>query len=130
MPTEPYRSPIPLQLWDAVRDEFGLPTLAQVREWLEAASPDPEQALRQLVRVFIDEDTYCPGFQFLPGVQLHPTVVELFQRAMEMEIPHNCFAVWMVTPSNSLGGSRPVDLLGSRPSLLFGALDAFGRRAE
>lgn len=37
------------------QSEFGLPGLGQVRERLEAGSPDPEPVLRQLVRVFIDE---------------------------------------------------------------------------
>lgn len=38
MPADPYRSPIPSQLWDKIRDEFGLPTLAQVRERLDAVT--------------------------------------------------------------------------------------------
>jgi hypothetical protein len=42
--------------------------------------------MRQLVRVFIDDGTFCPGFQFLPGGQLHPNVVDLFRRAMELNI--------------------------------------------
>lgn len=53
MPAKPYHSPIPPQLWDAVREEFGLPGLGQVRERLEAGSPNPEPAFRQLVRVFL-----------------------------------------------------------------------------
>lgn len=64
MPADLYGSPIPPQLWDTIRNEFGLPALSQVRERLEASSPDPEPVLRQLVRVFIDEGTFCPGFQF------------------------------------------------------------------
>jgi hypothetical protein len=40
MLADPYRSPIPPQLWDAIRDEFGLPALGQVRDRLEAGSPD------------------------------------------------------------------------------------------
>ena len=51
----------------------------------------PESVMRQLVRVFIDDGTFCPGFQFLPGGQLRPTGVGLFQRAMELQIPHNYF---------------------------------------
>jgi hypothetical protein len=89
---------------------------------------DPEPVMQQLVRVFfIDEGTFCPGFQFLPGGQLHPTVVDLFKRAMELKIPHNYFTVWMVTPSSSLGGSRPVDVLDSGPQPLFRALETLGK---
>jgi hypothetical protein len=78
MPADLYRSPIPPQLWNAIREEFGLPTLTQVWERLEAGFPDPEPALRQLVRVFIDEGTFCPGFQFQRDLSLDPVVVRLF----------------------------------------------------
>lgn len=83
--------------------------------------------MQQLVRVFIDEGTFCPGFQFLAGGQLHPTVVDLFKRAMELKIPHNYFAIWMVTPSGRLSGSRPVDLLDGGPQPLLHALESLGR---
>jgi hypothetical protein len=109
MPADPYRSPIPPQLWDAIRHEFGLPALGQVRDRLEAGSPDPEPVLRQLVRVFIDEGTFCPGFQFLPDMSLNRVVVDLFRRAVELRIPHNYFALWMVTPCYVLDGARPVN---------------------
>jgi hypothetical protein len=109
MPTDLYRSPVPSQLWDAIRDEFGLPTLDQVRVRFESASPNAEPTLRQLVRVFIDEGTFCPGFQFQRDLSLDPVVVPLFQRAKELRIPHNYFALWMITPCQALDGARPVD---------------------
>ena len=84
------RQPVSGQTWDGIRAEFTLPTLAQVRRRLSELTDDPEPVMRQLVRVFIDDGTFCPGFQFLPGGRLHPTVVGLFQRAMERQIPHNC----------------------------------------
>jgi len=37
------------------------------------------------------------------------------------------FTVWMVTPSSTLAGSRPVDLLDRRSTALFPALEAFSR---
>lgn len=122
------RQPISDQTWEEIRAEFTLPALGQVRWRLSELMEDPEPVMRQLVRVFIDDGTFCPGFQFLPAGQLHPTVVELFQRAMELKIPHNYFTVWMVTPSGNLAGSRPVDLLDRQPSSLLGALDSFARR--
>lgn len=109
MPTDPYRAPIPPQLWETIRDEFGLPTLGQVRDRLEAGSPGPEPVLRQLVRVFIDEGTFCPGFQFQPDMSLDPVIAGLFQRAMLLRIPHNYFALWTMTPCHALDGARPVD---------------------
>ena len=105
-----YRSPIPEPLWERIRDEFNLPALEQVRERLSAVREDPEPVMRQLVRVFIDEGTYCPGFQFRPDLSLNPVVVGLFERAMELRIPHNYFALWMMVPCAGLKGTRPVDL--------------------
>ena len=69
---------------------------------------DPEPVTRQLLRVFIDDGTFCPGFQFLPGGHLRPTVVGLFQRAMELQIPHNYFTVWMVTPLGTWPDPAPL----------------------
>ncbi|WP_457964120.1 MbcA/ParS/Xre antitoxin family protein [Arthrobacter sp. D1-29] len=89
---------------------------------------DPEPVMQQLVRVFIGEGTYCPGFQFLAGGLVHPTVLDLFQRAMALKIPHNHFTLWMVSPSPALAGARPVELLETRPPALFRALEALGRK--
>ena len=117
--------PISDQTWAGIRAEFTLPTLQQVRRRLSALMEDPEPVMRQLVRVFIDDGTFCPGFQFLPGGQLRPQVVELFRRAMELDIPHNYFTVWMVTPSRDLAGSRPVDHLKGNPAPLVRALESY-----
>lgn len=119
--------PISEQVWDGIRAEFTLPTVGQVHQRLSELMEDPEPVMQQLVRVFIDEGTFCPGFQFLAGGQLHPTVRALFTRAMASKIPHNCFTAWMVSPSKPLAGSRPVDLLEGSQSSLLRALDAFGQ---
>ena len=116
------------QTWEAIRAEFTLPALEQVRRRLSELVDDPEPVMRQLVRVFIDEGTYCPGFQFLAGGRLQPAVTALFQRAMELKIPHNYFTVWMITPSRELGGARPVDVLKDSRAPLQRALEALGRR--
>ncbi|MBU8867854.1 MbcA/ParS/Xre antitoxin family protein [Paenarthrobacter aromaticivorans] len=122
MPANLYRSPVPEQLWDRIRDEFKLPTLEQLRERFAAVHEDPEPVMRQLVRV--EEGTFCPGFQFRPDLPLNPVVVGVFERALELRIPHNYFALWMMVPSPALDGRRPVDLRESRdPSLLRAALD-------
>ena len=109
MPANPYRSPIPDELWDRIRDEFGLPALEQVRERLATRFPNPEPVIRQLFRVFLDQETFCPGFQFQPDLSLNPVVTGLFRRAMELKIAHNYFALWMMSPCPALDGSRPVD---------------------
>ncbi|MCB5294481.1 hypothetical protein [Arthrobacter sp. SO3] len=119
------RQPINDQTWEGIRTEFTLPTLQQVRRRLSELMDDPEPVMRQLVRVFIDDGTFCPGFQFLPGGQLQPTVTTLFRRAMELGIPHNYFTVWMVTPSKDLAGTRPLDHVKADPAPLVRALDSF-----
>ncbi len=117
--------PISDQTWAGIRTEFTLPALAQVQRRLSELMEDPEPVMRQLVRVFIDDGTYCPGFQFLPGGQLHPTVTALFRRAMELGIPHSYFTVWMVTPSKDLAGTRPLDHLKVGPATLIRALESY-----
>lgn len=120
--------PISDQVWDGIKTEFTLPSVEQVRRRLSELMEDPEPVMRQLVRVFLsDEGTYCPGFQFLADGKPHPIVRNLFVRAMASKIPHNCFAAWMVTPSRTLAGSRPVDLLEDPPTALFLALETFGQ---
>ena len=121
----PSSQPIHAQTWERIRTEFALPALEQVRRRLSELMEDPEPVMQQLVRVFIDDGTFCPGFQFRPGGQLRPAVAVLFQRAMELQIPHNYFTVWMVTPSRDLAGGRPVDLLKTNPAPLLRALEAF-----
>lgn len=103
--------PVSDHVWESIRAEFTLPTLEQVRRRLAELMEDTGPVMRQLIRVFIGEDTYCPGFQFLPGGQIHPTVASLFQHALELKIAHNYFTAWMITPSQDLYGARPVDRL-------------------
>ncbi|MCP1415476.1 hypothetical protein [Paenarthrobacter sp. A20] len=131
MPADLYRSHVPEQLWERIRNEFHLPSLEQVRERFSAVHEDPEPVMRELVRVFLDGGTYCPGYQFRPDLTLDPVVLELFKRAMELRIPHNYFALWMMVPSPALQGSRPVDLRRSdrTPALLVGLERTFQGKA-
>lgn len=127
MPPPVSHGPISNQMWEVIRAEFTLPALEQVRLRLAELMDDPQPVMQQLVRVFIDDGTFCPGFQFLAGGHLHPTVVELFQRALELKVPHNYFTAWMVTPSRELGWSRPVDRLKGGPAPLLRALETYRR---
>jgi hypothetical protein len=104
-------------MWTALRREFGLPSLEQVHARLSAL-PDPEPALRALVRVFIDDGTFCPGFQFTTGGQLDSRVTALFRAALEAKVAHNYFALWMMTPARELSGTRPVDRLDETSRLI------------
>ncbi|BCW68940.1 hypothetical protein NicSoilB4_37030 (plasmid) [Arthrobacter sp. NicSoilB4] len=117
--------PISDETWAGIRADFTLPGLQQVRRRLSELMEDPEPVMRQLVRVFINDGTFCPGFQFLPGGQLHPTVTALFRRALELDIPHNYFSLWMITPNRDLAGTRPVDHLEADPAPLLCALESY-----
>lgn len=112
------------QTWDALRTEFTLPSLEQVRARLSEIMEDPEPLMQQLVRVFVGDGTFCPGFQFIDRGHLHPTVTGLFRHAMDLRIPHNYFTVWLITPARELHSARPVDSL-HRPQELHQALEGF-----
>ena len=101
-----------------------MPALAQVHRRLSELMEDPEPVMRQHVRVLIDDGKFCPGFQFLPGGQLQPTVTVLFRRAMELDIPRNYFTIWM-SPHLALAGTRPVDHLKTDPAPLLRALESY-----
>lgn len=70
---KPDRQPVSDQTLEGIRAEFTLPSLGQVRRHLSELMEDLEPVMQQLVRV-IGECTFCPGYQFLPGGQLYPTV--------------------------------------------------------
>jgi hypothetical protein len=80
---------------------------------------DPEPVLQQPVRVFIGEGTFCPGFQFIPGNQLHPTVLELFQRARAYGAGLPWDDLWwraLVLPLLLTAGSRSTSALAASRS--------------
>ncbi|WP_454810604.1 hypothetical protein [Paenarthrobacter nitroguajacolicus] len=119
-----YQGPIPEIVWERLSSEFGLPSLDRVRTRLGRIHEDPEPVIRQLVRVFFADGTYCPGFQFRSDLSLNPVVLALFDRALELKIPHNYFAAWMITNCPLLRDQRPVDLLNTQqPTVLISALE-------
>lgn len=85
------------EIWDGIRSEFGLLEQDEFEAHFETLFNDPEPLLRQAVRVFIDEDTLFPGFQIVGGA-LSPAILALFDEALELQVPHNVSAAWMVTP--------------------------------
>jgi hypothetical protein len=66
-----FSGPVPEEMWAALRRGFGVPALEDVSAQLSVL-PEAEPVQRALVRVFIGDGTFCPGFQFLPGGQLDP----------------------------------------------------------
>lgn len=115
---------VPEHIWDSIREEFTLPTAADLETHFQALG-EPE-AMRRAIRVFIGEETFCPGFQ-LKNRLFHEPALRLFDHAMSLKIPHNVFAAWMVSPLRAESRSRPVDMLGSM-TLLQSSLAAFADR--
>ena len=100
---EPHYWPaVPDRSWDSIREEFTLPTAADLEAHFEALGD--AAAMRRAVRVVIGEGTFCPGFQLKDGL-FHEPVLDLFQHAMTLKIPHNIFTAWMVTPLPGAAGS-------------------------
>lgn len=110
-------------VWDRIRDEFGMLTEEQFEQHVEALFGDAEPFLERGVRVFIGDDTFFPGFQLVRGMP-DRVVTDLFAQAMDLKIPHNVFAAWMVTPVRPRF-DRPIDAL-EHPQILSDILDAFG----
>lgn len=116
MKAERYWPAVPESIWERIRDEFTLPDLGEVGARFEEMVGESDTLMRQVVRVFIGEGTFCPGFQFKEGL-LDPAVLRLFDRALALGVPHNVFAAWMVTPLRALDSARPVDALGQGEQL-------------
>ena len=112
---------VPEHIWNSIREEFTLPTAADLETHFQSLG-DPE-AMRRAVRVFIGEGTFCPGFQLKDGV-LHEPVLRLFDHAIALKVPHNVFAAWMVSRLSAGACFRPVDMLESM-TLLQSSLAAF-----
>lgn len=117
---------VPEAIWDSIREEFTLPTAADLEAHLQALGD--ASAMRRAVRVFVGEGTFCPGFQLKAGL-FHEPVLRLFEQALAANVPHNVFAAWMVSPLPGAPGhgSRPVDQLGNARQLQ-DALAGFAHR--
>jgi hypothetical protein len=115
---------VPEHIWDSIRGEFTLPTATDLETHFQALG-QPE-AMRRAIRVFIGEETFCPGFQLNDGY-FHEPALRLFDHAMSLKVPHNVFAAWMVRPLPAESHSRPVDMLGSM-TVLQSSLAAFADR--
>ncbi|MCO4254457.1 hypothetical protein [Pseudarthrobacter cellobiosi] len=121
---ERFWSAVPEHIWDSIREEFTLPTAADLETHFQSLGD--REAMRRAVRAFIGEETFCPGFQLKDGHFQGP-VLRLFDLAMSLKIPHNVFAAWMVSPLPAESRSRPVDMLHSM-TLLQNSMAAFGDR--
>jgi hypothetical protein len=108
---EPHYWPaIDRKWWDSLED-FRLMTLDECVEHFETLVGDPEPYMRQLIRVFVDDATLAPSYQFSEDGLLHPVVQALFKRALELKVPHNSFTHWMLTPLPGKNYPRPVAAL-------------------
>jgi hypothetical protein len=109
-------------VWDGIRKEFGLSTRDDLELHFETLYGDTDPVFQRLIRVFVGDETLFPGFQMMDGLP-DPTALALFAQAMELGVPHNVFAAWMVTPLRA-NTQRPVDGL-EHGTILAGALDDF-----
>lgn len=116
---------MPASFWVDVRDQSRLWTLDEAERHFETLYGDAEPYMQQLVRVFLDDDTFAPAYQFLNG-ELDPRVLTLFERALELKVPHNAFSVWMLTPLPGRNSPRPAAAL-EHPERLMEYLEAFAR---
>lgn len=92
---EPHYWPaVPDRIWDSIREEFT--TAADGEAHFEALGETG--AMQRAVRVFIGEGTFCPGFQLKNGL-FHEPVLDLFQHAMTLKVPHNVFSACDGQPS-------------------------------
>ncbi|MET4097381.1 hypothetical protein ABIB51_004337 [Arthrobacter sp. UYCu712] len=59
MPSPIIGRPVSDHVWESIRSEYTPPSLEQVRRQLAELMEDTDPVMRQLVRVFIGEGTYC-----------------------------------------------------------------------
>jgi hypothetical protein len=106
------------QWWENCREDFRLLTMEECEQHFETLYDDAEPYMQQLVRVFVDDQTLAPGYQFVDMGTLNPLVLSLFRRAMELKVPHNSFTHWMLTPLPGPKMPRPVAVLEHQDKLM------------
>lgn len=109
-------------LYNGVR----LMTLEECEQHIETLVGDPEPYMQQLIRVFVDDETLAPSYQFGDTELFNPVVQALFKRAMELKVPHNSFTHWMLTPLPGKNYPRPIAAL-EYPERLMEFLEDFAR---
>lgn len=107
------------RLWQAVDDEFGLLSAAELGRLLGSTAADPSSmvAKRQqsgkLLWVRRGGRLRYPAFQFdARQGEIYPAVPELVMRGAEHGFDGPQIVQWLLAPSAALGGDRPVDILG------------------
>lgn len=117
------------RFWDAVDREFGLLTAAQLGRRLGSRAKDPgsmvakRQQSGRLLWVRRGGRLLFPGFQ-VDGERgdVFPVVPELLHLAADRGVQSPELIQWLLGALDSLGGARPVDLLGE-PERLLGAAE-------
>ena len=101
-------------------------SLDECEQHFETLVGNPEPHMQQLIRVFVDDETLAPSYQFGDDGLLDPVVQALFMRALELKVPHNSFTHWMLTPLPGKNYPRPVAAL-EHPGRLMEYLEDFAR---
>ena len=82
---EPHCRPaVPEPIWDSNREGFTLPAPAEMETHFRSLGES--EGMRRAIRVFIGEETFCPGFKLKDGV-FHKPVLRLFDHAMALKVP-------------------------------------------
>ncbi|CAN7572155.1 DUF2384 domain-containing protein [Arthrobacter sp. LjRoot78] len=109
-------------MWRFVHAEFGLLTSQEMALQLGIADPDDVRRLYsegRLVAIHRGGRVLYPGFQIDPESRTILPVFHDLLRAAEEAVRHESAMIsWLVRPSSSLDGARPVDLLDDPERIL------------
>lgn len=117
------------EMWRSVHAEFGLLTAQELAPLLGLQDPEDVRALYAdgvLIAVHRGGRVLYPGFQMDRETQMvRPVIHQLLLAAERAGRSEASLILWLVTPSGSLDGARPVDLLDDADRLLAAAKDSF-----
>lgn len=103
-------------MWRSVHAEFGLLTSQEMAQHLDTTDPDDVRRIYsegRLVAIHRGGRVLYPGFQIDRDTRtVAPVIHDLVRAAEEAGRPESALISWLLTPTGSLGGARPVDVLG------------------
>lgn len=113
------------RLWNAMDEEFGLLSAAELGRRLGSRAKDPSsmvakrQQAGQLIGFKRQNRMQFPAFQLDPRTgDVFPVIPELVARAAKHGLSSRDVAQWLMSSRRSLGGGRPVDALADAEAVL------------
>lgn len=117
------------EMWRSVHAEFGFLTAQELAPLLGLQAPEDVRALYAdgvLIAVHRGGRVLYPGFQIDRGTQrVRPVIHELLLAAENAGPSEASLILWLISPSDSLDGARPVDMLDDPDRVLTAARDSF-----